>query len=290
MAVVITIANEKGGVGKTTTAVNLAAGLTLRLAELQGPLSRVLLVDLDPQGHALLATAYGDHAAPTGKSLAALLVEMPPPSVQSLLRQGNHYPNLFFLPGNRTAMVEAARLLPTLMANESRLQRALLPIHSHFAYIIIDTPPSTGDLLINGLVAASHVLVPVESSYLGVSGLRELQRTIDEVRLHFSPQLSILGYLPTLCDEQRNETVEILNEMERRYPKQIFLPIHKSADLAYAHSAHMDVFSYRPPRQRVAGQLASSSRATQEYGRLVEDVLAQTWHLLESVPLAQKGN
>jgi cellulose biosynthesis protein BcsQ len=143
--------------------------------------------------------------------------------------------------------------------------------------------------LINGLVAATHVLVPVESSYLGVSGLRELQRTIEEVSLHFSPQLSILGYLPTLCDEQRNETQEILAEMHLRYPNRVYSPIHKSADLAYAHSAHMDVFTYRPPRQRIGGQLASSSRATQEYGLLVDDILAQTRHVLPDEPVTQKG-
>jgi chromosome partitioning protein len=277
MAVVITIANEKGGVGKTTTGVNLAAGLTLRLTGQGGPTERVLLVDLDPQGHALLATGYGQHDAVPSQSLAALLVESPPPSVQPLLRRGIHHPNLYYLPGNRQAMVEASRLLPTLMANESRLQRALGPVQSLFSYIIIDTPPATGDLLINGLVAATHVLIPVESSYLGVSGLRELQRTIDEVSQHFSPHLSILGYLPTLCDEQRGETQEILAELDRRYPGKVFDPIHKSADLAYAHSAHMDVFTYRPPRQRLPGQLASSSRATQEYGKLVEDVLNLTW-------------
>lgn len=288
MAVVITIANEKGGVGKTTTGVNLAAGLSLRLSELQ-PAGRVLLVDLDPQGHALLATAYNSHDAPANQSLAALLVESPPPSIQPLLRRGMHHPNLYFLPGNRTAMVEAARIMPTLMANENRLRRALEPIQSHFAYIIIDTPPATGDLLINGLVAATHVLIPVESSYLGVSGLRELQHTIDEVRQHFSPHLSILGYLPTLCDEQRSETQEILTELQQRYPEKVYSPIHKSADLAYSHSAHMDVFTYRPPRQRLAGQLASSSRATQEYGQLVEDVLSQTWHLLQSNHNNKKG-
>lgn len=289
MAVVITIANEKGGVGKTTTGVNLAAGLTLRLAGQEGPAGRVLLVDLDPQGHALLATGYGNHDAAPNRSLSALLVESPPPSVQPLLRRGLHHPNLYYLPGNRQAMVEAARLMPTLMANESRLRRALEPVQSHFSYIIIDTPPATGDLLINGLVAATHVLIPVESSYLGVSGLIELQRTIEEIRLHFSPDLSILGYLPTLCDEQRSETQEILMELDRRYPGKVFNPIHKSADLAYAHSAHMDVFTYRPPRQRLSGQLASSSRATQEYGKLVEDVLKQTWQLLKRETYQKRG-
>lgn len=274
--IVITIANEKGGVGKTTTAVNLAAGLALRLAERPMPTERVLLVDMDPQGHALLSTAFEEHQAQPGDSLAALLTETPPPATQRLIRQSLHHPNLFVIPGNRPAMVETARLLPTLMANENRLERALAPVQKQFAYVIIDTPPNTGDLLVNALVAADLVLVPVETSYLGVSGLRELQNTIEQVRLHFRPELQILGYLPTLCDEQRTETQEILAELERRYPRLVLPPIHKSTDLAYAHSSHMDVFTYRPPRQRLTGQIASSSRATQEYAGLVEFVLEMT--------------
>jgi chromosome partitioning protein len=277
MTITIAIANEKGGVGKTTTAVNLAAGLALRLAGQPGPGGRVLLADMDPQGHALLATCFEKHDAAAGDSLPALLTETPPPSIQRLLRQSAHHPNLFFIPTNRSAMVEAARILPTLMANETRLVRAIAPVRGQFYYTIIDTPPTTGDLLINSLVAATHVLIPVETSYLGVSGLRELQRTIEAVRIHFRPNLSILGYLPTLCDEQRSETQEILADLQERYPGQVFPPIHKSTDLAYAHSSHMDVFTYRPPRQRQAGQLISSSRATQEYAQLVEAVLQMTW-------------
>jgi chromosome partitioning protein len=277
MVITITIANEKGGVGKTTTAVNLAAGLALCLIEQEGPAGRVLLVDMDPQGHALLATAFEQHTAKANESLAALLTESPPPSVQRMLRKSDHHPNLFFIPGNRPAMVEAGMLLPTLMANETRLSRALTAIQSQFAYIVIDTPPNTGDLLINALVAATHVLIPVEISYLGVSGLRELQRTIEAVRMHFRPDLQVMGYLPTLCDEQRSESQEILAELSQRYPGQVLPTIHKSTDLAYAHSSHMDVFTYRPPRQRRAGQLASSSRATQEYAQLVDVVLEMTW-------------
>lgn len=273
MAVTLTIANEKGGVGKTTTAINLAAGLALRLSEETGPAGRILLVDMDPQGHALMATAFGQHTAPPQNSLSALLTETPPPSIQPMLRQSEHHPNLFFVPSHRASMAEASRVLPTLMANESRLLRALQPVQTEFAYIIIDTPPTTGDLLINALVAASEVIVPVETSYLGVSGLRELQRTIDAVRIHFRPDLHIFGYLPTLCDEQRGETQEILEELEQRYPREVLPPIHKSSDLAYAHSSHMDVFTYRPPRRRSIDSLASSSRATQEYELLVENVL-----------------
>jgi chromosome partitioning protein len=277
MAIIITIANEKGGVGKTTTAVNLAAGLALCLPAHSGNQARVLLVDMDPQGHALLATDFEQHSAAPNESLAALLTETPPPSVQRMIRRSAHHPNLFFIPGNRPAMVEAGQILPSLMANETRLARALNPIQAEFAYIVIDTPPNTGDLLVNSLVTATHVLIPVETSYLGVSGLRELQRTIDEVRIHFRPDLQILGYLPTLCDEQRSEAQEILNELAKRYPGQVLPVIHKSTDLAYAHSSHMDIFTYRPPRQRRSGQLASSSRPTQEYAQLVDMVLALTW-------------
>jgi chromosome partitioning protein len=275
MAITITIANEKGGVGKTTTAVNLAAGLALRLTQLGHNSGRILLVDMDPQSHALLATGYGIHQADRSDSLAALLTESPPPSVQRMIRRSVAHENLFFVPGNRAAMIEATRVLPTLMANESRLARALAPAAAQFDYIIIDTPPTSGDLLINALVSANYILVPVETSYLGVSGLRELQGTIDLVRMHFSPQLEILGYLPTLCDEQRGETQEILEELSGRYPGMVLAPIHKSTDLAYAHSSHMDVFSYRPPRQRQV-QLASSSRATQEYAQLVDFIIDRT--------------
>jgi len=277
MAVTITIANEKGGVGKTTTAVNLAAGLALRLADQPGSAGRVLLVDMDPQGHALLATAFGQHNAPAPDSLPALLTETPPPSIQRMVRRSVHHPNLFFIPSNRPAMVEAVRILPTLMANETRLAHTLQGVQQEYSYIIIDTPPTTGDLLINAVVACQLLLVPVETSYLGVSGLRELQRTIEAVRVHFRPDLQVFGYLPTLCEEQRSESQEILGELERRFPTLVLPPIHKATDLAYAHSNHMDVFTYRPPRYRRSDQIASSSRATQEYAALVEAILRQTW-------------
>jgi hypothetical protein len=113
-----------------------------------------------------------------------------------LIQKSDHHPNLFFIPSDHTEMIKAARDLPALMANETRLQRTLAALQNDFAYIIIDTPPTTGDLLINALVAADQVLIPVETSYLGVSGLIELQRTIDQVKAHFRPDLKILGTCP----------------------------------------------------------------------------------------------
>lgn len=276
MATTITIANEKGGVGKTTTAVNLAAGLALRLGDRAPDRNRILLVDMDPQVHALLAIGYDKQAQTPPLSLAALLTETPPPSIQRLIQRSDHHPNLFFVPSERAAMIRAARELPALMANETRLQRALAPVQDEYAYIIIDTPPNTGDLLINALVAADHIIIPVETSYLGVSGLIELQRTIEQVQTHFRPNLNILGYLPTLCEEQRSEAREILEEMQRRYQQLLLPPIHKASDLAYAHSSHMDVFTYRPPRNLSSENIVSSSRATREYAELIDIVLEKT--------------
>lgn len=277
MAIVIAVANQKGGVGKTTTAVNLAAGLAIKLRHEGTHPGKILLVDADPQGHGLMAVGFGRHLAAPEESLAALLVETPPPSIQRMLRQGIHQSNLHYIPGNTQAMVAARARLPSLLAREQRLARALAPIADEYAYIIIDTPPTLDDLMINALVAATHVLIPVEPSYLGLSGLKDLQHAIEQVRLHLAKDdLRILGYLPTRCVQQRVEVQEIVDYLREHYPARTLRPIHETTDLTYAHSAHMDVFTYRPPRSRQDGRLESSSRATQEYAWLVNEVVRRT--------------
>lgn len=277
MAFVITVANQKGGVGKTTTAVNLAAGLAIKLRHDKSSPDHVLLIDTDPQAHGLMAVAFGHHVAKAEESLAALLTETPPPSIQKMLRKGIHQPNLHFVPGNTQAMVAARSRLPSLLARETRLSRAIEPILGQYAYIVIDTPPTLDDLMINALVAATHVIIPVEPSYLGLSGLKDLQDAIDQVKLYLNRgDLKILGYLPTRCVRQRVEVSEIISYLVEKFPRRTLKPIHETTDLTYAHSAHMDVFTYKPPRSRQDGRLRSSSRATQEYAELVNEVVRRT--------------
>jgi chromosome partitioning protein len=274
---IIAIANQKGGVGKTTTAVNLAAGLALRLRFQTNNPERVLLIDTDPQAHALMAVAYGHHSASADGSLAALLTQTPPPSIQGMLRAGRYHANLFIVASNTQALAEAAGRLAGLVNPDQRLARALAPVRESFAFIIIDTPPNPGRLLTNALLAATHVLIPVETSYLGVVGLSGLHATINEVRLEYGrSELEILGYLPTLYEEQRAESATILDQVNALYGEKALPPIHRSTDLAYAHAAQMDVFTYKPPKSRGDGRLESSSRATQEYAALVEQVLRRT--------------
>jgi chromosome partitioning protein len=275
--VVITIANQKGGVGKTTTAVNLATGLAIRLRHGSKDPQRVLLIDMDPQAHALMAVAFGNHLAAPEKSISALLTMMPAPSVQGMIRPSTHHPNLFFIPGNPTSLAKAVSHLAGMVGKDIRLHRSIEPIRKDYAFIIIDTPPNPGDLLTNALLAATHLLIPVETSYLGVSGLPRLHESINEVKeVYKRDDLEIIGYLPTLCEMQRAETDDILVQLKKMYGSKTLNPIHKSADLAYAHSAHMDIYTYKPPRSRQDGRLRSSSRATKEYAFLVEEVLRRT--------------
>jgi len=125
-----------------------------------------------------MAAGFGEHIAAAEDSLAALLTESPPPSIQRMVHHGVHQQNLDFIPNNAQAMASARALLPTLMAREMRLAKALEPVQSLYEYIVIDTPPTLDDLVINALVAATHVLIPVEPSYLGLSGLKDLQHAI----------------------------------------------------------------------------------------------------------------
>ena len=277
MGVIVTIANEKGGTGKTTTAVNLAAGLALMARFKRRPPGQVLLLDLDPSANALMSVGFRGHRARPAESLYALLRQTPPPSIQRLIRTSEHHPNLGFVPTNSEAMQHLARdEIFTLPRRENRLERALRPVLDAYEFIIIDTPPGMGYMLTNALVVSTHILIPVKLEYYDIVGLQRLIKHIRQVQLEFEKPIQILGYLPTMVQTSLNINQNFIEVLEGQFGDQVLPPIHLSSHIKVAHAAHKDVFTAYPPRSRAGGQLESSSRPTQEFGVLVEEVVRRT--------------
>ena len=280
---VITVANQKGGVAKTTTAINLAAALAL-MEQHRNPSKpkRVLLVDMDPQCHAASTAAGGVFGAERevqySATLADLLVESEPPSVVSLIqearipRNGGRR-NLDFIPTTSSSMTAASQLMINLDAREFRLAEALEPIEPLYKYVVVDTRPSLDVLTVNALVAATHLLIPVELTALGMDSLSDMLRTVERMQRRLNSGLTLAGILPSRCNLQRSEAQEILEQLQGLYGDQVFSPIKERAEVTYAHSAGLDIFSFRPPRTRRSGGLASASPATQEFARMAEEVV-----------------
>lgn len=274
---IITIANRKGGVGKTTTAVNLAAGLAIKLRHSVppgAPSNRVLFVDLDPSMNGVMCLDYDRRHSPYELSLPALLVDDTPPPVQKVLRSAKWHENLHFIPSHHKGMEKASLQLVGLPVADMRLKYALEPIVAYYSYIIIDTPPSAGLLFNNAIMAASYLLIPIETSYRGASGLGDLHTDlVDMLKAFRRTDFQILGYLPTMYEANAGDAKEILDSMRERYGEKTLSPVHRSRLIQQANGANMDVFTYAPPRSRDGGQLKSSKRPTVEYGHLVEEIV-----------------
>jgi chromosome partitioning protein len=210
LAYIVAVANQKGGVGKTTSALSLAAGLAL--AE-----RRVLLVDFDPQANATSGIGLTDSAP----SLTVYDALLDPTQASDAIHRGVLLPSLDVLPATPD-LAGAEVELVTLNNRELRLRRALGQIQHAYDYVIVDTPPSLGILTVNVLAAASHVIIPLQSEYYALEGLSQLLRTIDAVRQNLNADLSLTGVLLTMYDARLNLSRQVAADARKFFGDKVF--------------------------------------------------------------------
>ena len=233
---IMTIANQKGGVGKTTSAVNLAASLAMHG-------SRVLVVDLDPQGNASTALDV-EHRSGT-PSIYSVLVEALP--LSEVVRQVHGFSNLYCAPATIDLAGSEIELVP-LVARESRLSRAVQEYDaSELDYIFIDCPPSLGLLTVNALVAAPEVLIPIQCEYYALEGLEQLLRTVDLVKSHLNPGLKVSTILLTMFDSRTRLASQVADEVRGHFGELVLSSvIPRSVRVSEAPSYGQSVMTYDP--------------------------------------------
>jgi len=246
---IVALANQKGGVGKTTTSVNLAGELARRGR-------RVLLVDCDPQGNA--TTSLGIPKRNLRKTTYDVVMGLST-AEQALTPTGRE--RLDLLPASEHlagAMVE----LIDVERREWRLADALHALDS-YDWVLLDCPPSLGLLTLNGLCAASQVLIPLQCEFLALEGLAQLKGTIDRVHDHLNPQLAIMGVVMTMYDGRTNLAQQVVEEVRRYFPQRIFNTlIPRSVRVSEAPSYGQLLAEYDP-----------QSRAAQAYATLADEVI-----------------
>jgi chromosome partitioning protein len=233
---VITIANQKGGVGKTTSAVNLAACLALHG-------NRVLVVDLDPQGNASTALDV-DHRAGTPSVYNVLVDDQP---LDGIVRDVAAIPGLYCAPATIDLAGAEIELVP-MVAREARLNRAVTGYDaSELDYILIDCPPSLGLLTVNALVAAAEVLIPIQCEYYALEGLEQLLRTVDLVRGHLNPGLQVSTILLTMYDGRTRLAAQVADEVREHFGDVVLSAvIPRSVRVSEAPSYGQSVITYDP--------------------------------------------
>ena len=243
---IFAIANQKGGVGKTTTAVNLCAYLARAGC-------RVLLVDSDPQANA--TTSLGVNPRSPGSSLYETLIDHSP--VKDAITPTVHA-GLELVPANLD-LAGAEVEMAARMAREQLLTRALQPLHHEYDYIIIDDPPSLGLITINGLTAADGIVIPVQCEYLALEGLSQLLETIHQVRTVLNSRLRVAGVLLTMADARTNLSNQVVEDVRQHFPQETFETlIPRSVRLGEAPSHGQTILQYAPES---AGALAYEALA-----------------------------
>ncbi len=252
MAKVIAVANQKGGVGKTTTSVNLSASLAATR-------HRVLMIDLDPQGNATV----GSGIPANGFSVSineVLLAEVT--AKQAVIQSQWKYD---VLPSNGDLTVAEVRLLQS-ETREQSLLKALTPILDDYDFVIIDCPPSLNMLTVNALVAANSVLVPIQCEYFALEGLTSLLGSIDRIKKSVNPDLQIEGLLRTMYDGRNRLTIEVSEQLMRHFGDRVYQTvIPRNVRVAEAPSHGEPVISYDPRSQGAAAYLALAGEIIRRY-------------------------
>ncbi len=248
---IITISNQKGGVGKTTSAVNLAAALARKGMG-------VLVIDLDPQGNASTALGVEHHNSVVG-SYEVLVQGVP---MLEAVKQSPEHHNLYCLPA--TINLAGAEIDMVSVANRERvllksLNQFLASFEHPIHYVFIDSPPSLGLLTVNALVAASEVLVPIQCEYYALEGVTQLMANIERIRANLNPDLAVGGILLTMFDNRTNLSTDVAAEVRKYFPKQTLnATIPRSVRLSEAPSFGQTAISYDPKN---SGSLAYQEAA-----------------------------
>lgn len=234
MAYVISVVNQKGGVGKTTTAINLSAYLALKN-------KKVLLIDLDPQGNA--TSGYGFNKTELDSSVYDVLVNE---AEISEVIQATNRKNIEMCPTNIN-LAGAEVELVSAMSRETILKRAIEPVLDQYDFILIDCPPSLGILTINALSASTGVLVPIQGEYYALEGLTQLIDTINLVKRHLNPKIGIFGVVLTMYDRRTQLTRQVTEEVSKYFGEKVFhTVIPRNIRLAEAPSFGQTIAEYDP--------------------------------------------
>jgi chromosome partitioning protein len=247
---ILAVTNQKGGVGKTTTSINLAAALARKG-------HKTLLVDLDPQGHSTLSFL---DPAEVDRSIYDVLVE-PDADLTGIVR-GTDDPNLHIAP----ARISLAKLEGKLLGEfdgHYRLRDKIQPLASEYEFIVIDTPPTLGLLTVSALVVATHLLVPIQSSYLSLEGTDDLLETVERIRAYVNPGLELLGVLITLHDHRTILGRDVVEQVRSVFGDKVFeTMITRSVRLEESPAYKESIFSHAP-----------ESSGAKQYAQLGEEVM-----------------